>query len=110
LEIAVESRQALFNVGASQVDITPEMGIQIAGSIGIKRPAEFVVDPIFAKALVVESGGRKLCILSLDLLSITNDYADRIRDEAARLIGTSRDAVMMHIVQNHAAPSLGHLA
>lgn len=105
----MDTQQAVFNVGAAQVDITPEMGIQIAGSIGIKRPAEFVVDPIFVKALVVESGGRKLCVLSLDLLSITNDYADRIRDEAARLIGTSRDAVMVHIVQNHAAPSLGHL-
>jgi hypothetical protein len=105
----MDGKESGFKVGAAQVDITPEMGVQIAGSIGIKRPAEFVMDPIFAKALVVEAGGRKVCVLSLDLLAITAEYADRIRDEAARVIGAPREAVMVHVTQNHAAPSLGHL-
>ena len=109
MENAMEIKADVFSVGAAQVDITPELGVQIAGSIGIKRPAEFVADPIYAKALVVESGGRKLCVLSLDLLSITAEYADRIRDEAGRMIGAPREAVMVHVTQNHAAPSLGHL-
>ena len=100
---------ATLRVGAAEVDITPAMGTQIAGSIGIHRPAELVVDPIFAKALVLESGATKLCYLSLDLLSVTNDYSDEIRDRAAEMIGTNRNAVMLHATQNHAAPSLGHL-
>ena len=37
--------------GASQIDITPKMGIQIAGDIGRYRPAELLNDPIYANAL-----------------------------------------------------------
>jgi len=97
-----------LRAGAAQVDITPPMGTQIAGDIGRYRPAEWVMDPIYAKALVLEWGGKKLCILSLDLLAICGAWVDEIRRRAAGL-GFEPGAVMCHVVQNHAAPSLGHL-
>jgi len=98
-----------LRAGAAAVDITPAMGTQIDGSIGIRRPAEQVVDPIFARALVMESGGRKVCVLSLDLLAATRPLCDELRAHVAERIGTTPDAVMVHVTQNHAAPSLGHL-
>ena len=44
--------------GAAEVDITPVMGTQIAGDIGRRRPAEILIDPIYAKALVLDDGQR----------------------------------------------------
>jgi len=99
---------AHLKAGAAQVDITPPMGTQLAGDIGRRRPAETLVDPLFAKALVLDDGHRRLCVLSLDVLAIGRDWADAIRDGAGERFGIPREAVMVHAVQNHAAPSIGH--
>jgi hypothetical protein len=84
------------------------LGTQLAGAIGQLRPVEEVRDPIYAKALVLESAGRKFCILVLDLTLITKAWADAIRREAAERIGIEKDAVMVCATQTHSAPALGH--
>ena len=97
-----------LRAGAAAADITPRPGTQIAGDIGRYRPVEEVRDPLFARALVVESGGRSVCWLSMDILAITRRWADEIRRQASLRFGLERDAVMVHVLQNHAAPSAGH--
>jgi len=94
--------------GAAEVDITPKMGTQLAGDIGRRRPAEILIDPIYAKALVLDDGTKKVCVLSLDVCYITREWADGIRQEAVERFGFDSDAVMVHTVQNHAAPAIGH--
>ena len=94
--------------GAAQVDITPRMGTQIAGDIGRRRPAEILIDPIFAKALALDDGRQRLCVLSLDVLAITQEWVDMIRTGARERFGLDPQAVMVHVVQNHAAPAIGH--
>lgn len=94
--------------GAARIDITPEPGIQLAGDIGRHRPTEEIRDRLYASALVLESDGRRICILSLDLLGSTVEWADRIREGAAARFGFDRKAIMVHAVQNHASPALGH--
>ena len=39
--------------GSAKVDITPGMGIQLAGDIGRWRPAEWVEDRLYARALAL---------------------------------------------------------
>ena len=97
-----------LRAGAAKVDITPKLGTQIGGDIGRRRPAEVVLDPIYARALVLEGGGTKLCLLSLDILGITDEWVAEVRRQAAESFGFDPQAVMVHTVQNHAAPSLGH--
>lgn len=97
----------LLLAGAAKVDITPKMGTQIAGVFGSRRPAEVLIDPLFAKALVLDDGERKLCVLPLDLCVIVGEWGDTIRNGAAERFGLDPDAVMVHLMQNHAAPSLG---
>ncbi|MEI7437327.1 MAG: hypothetical protein WCL16_11055 [bacterium] len=97
-----------LRVGAGEADITPAKGIQIAGDIGRYRPVEEIRDPLFAKALVIEAGGKRVCWLSLDVLAISRKWADTIRKQAAARYGLDPATVMVHVVQNHAAPSVGH--
>jgi hypothetical protein len=95
--------------GAAAVDITPEMGIQIAGSGGRRRPVEEIRERIYVRALMLEQGETRFCILSLDLLSVTHEWVDEIRARAAQHVGIDPKAVMVHPLQNHSAPSLGNL-
>ncbi|MBU4198766.1 MAG: hypothetical protein KKG09_10625, partial [Verrucomicrobia bacterium] len=94
--------------GAGMVDITPEKGIQISGDIGRYRPVEEIREPLFARVLVLESGGTRCCLLQLDLCVTTIPWADEIRRRAAARTGLAPAAIMVHCAQNHAAPSLGH--
>ena len=97
-------------VGAARVDITPRAGTHLAGSgLGLHRPAEVVLDPLYASAAVFEAGGRKLCIVSMDITMITDEWADRIRSAAVKRFGFDRDAVMVHATQTHSAPAVGHI-
>jgi hypothetical protein len=97
-----------LRAGAAQVDITPQAGVHLAGDVGSYRPAKLVGEPIFAKALVLESGGRKLCLVTLDVTIVTAPYTAMIRQGAADRFGLEPDAVMVHATQTHSAPSLGH--
>ncbi|HUT73466.1 MAG TPA: hypothetical protein VM221_01370 [Armatimonadota bacterium] len=96
-----------LRAGAAQVEITPPAGAHLAGSIGRFRPAQSVLDPLYAKALVLERGDRKLCLLTLDVTIITRPWTEHIRAAAAEL-GFAHDAVMVHAIQTHSAPSVGH--
>jgi len=101
--------QGTIRAGAAQVEITPWADVQVAGSgAGERRRAQAVIDPIYAKALVVAGPQGKICLVSADLTIITKIYADRIRAAAAKRLGCARDAVMVHATQTHSAPSLGH--
>src|ERR1044071_7549623 len=97
-----------MKAGAAMVDITPKAGTHLAGDVGGFRPAQNVLDPPYAKAVVFESNGKKLCLLSFDVTILTQECTDRIRDAAATMFGFERDAVMVHATQTHSAPSLGH--
>ena len=77
-----------LRAGAAMIDITPPLGTHLAGSgAGEHRPAETVLDPLFAKAIVFESGGRRVCMVILDLTIVTQDYTDRIRAAIAERNG-----------------------
>jgi hypothetical protein len=91
------------------VEITPRAGTHLAGSgAGEHRPAQVVLDPLYAKAVVFEAGGRKVCFLALDVTIVTQEWTDRIR-QGAETFGFDPDAVMVHATQTHSAPTLGHI-
>ena len=98
-----------LRAGAAQVDITPPLGTHLAGSgSGEHRPAETVMDPLSARAIVFESGRRRVCIVILDLTIVTQDYSERIRAAIAERTGIAPEAIMVQATQTHSAPSLGY--
>ncbi len=99
----------VLRAGAGEADITPFRGCQIDGNIGVPRPMEEVVTPLNARALVLEQAGRRFCLLSLDVLTTTDEEADRIRRTLAEKFGFDRDAVAVHTTQNHSSPSIGQI-
>ncbi|HDS74055.1 MAG TPA: hypothetical protein ENN56_00800 [Firmicutes bacterium] len=92
--------------GSAQIDITPEPGAQLSGNVAVREPAESVLDPLYAKALVVKNDETALCVIQLDAIFIERQYTEHIRAEIERRCGIPRDAIMVHTTQTHAAPSI----
>ncbi len=98
-----------LNAGAAMVDITPPSETHLAGSgAGDHRPTRAVLDPLFAKAIVFEADGRRVCLVILDLTIVTGEYTDQIRAAICEHTGIERDAIMVQATQTHSAPSLGY--
>jgi len=102
-------QQYQLKAGAGRADISPRLGMQIDGNIGVHRPAEFLEQPLYANALVLEQDGKRFCFLSMDLLAITHEWSDKVRDMLVEQFGFERAATAVHVTQCHSAPSLGQI-
>ncbi len=98
-----------FRVGFGTADITPAMGIQLAGDIGRIRPAEEIRAPLKVRALVVESQGKRACVISADVISIVRPIVQELRAEIARMLGSVPEAVLIHAPQSHSTPAVGDI-
>lgn len=71
-----------LRAGFGEADITPEVGgkqtVWVAG-YGMNRKATGVHDPIMARCVVLESGGQKLALVSVDLIGLQYAETQRIR-------------------------------
>lgn len=97
-----ESSPGELRVSFSQVDITPPVGAIITGP---RLPVSVGTDdPLFAKALVVQSDGQTLAIVGVDLVKIRRDLADAAIVQASERTGIDRDAVLICPSHNHSSP------
>ena len=93
---------------SGKVDITPDLHTQLSGDLGVRRYGEKVLDRLFARIMILENGQQRLCIVSMDLTLATEEPCRKMRNAIAELINTSPASVMIHVVQNHTAPGIGH--
>jgi cytochrome c551/c552 len=63
-----------------------------------------ITDPLLAKTLVAESGGKKIAIVGVDLIGVPKTLADQIISEAARRTGIDPTAVMITGSHTHSGP------
>lgn len=98
-------KPALCKVGRAQEAITPQVGVSLAGYFHDRR-AEFIRDELFAKALVIESGGTRLALVSLDLISVSGEIADSAKDIIRRESGIPPDHVLLCATHTHTGPEL----
>ena len=68
-----------FKAGFSRVDITPMLGIRISGYYQT-RIADGVLDELEANAIALEVNGKRAVIVSLDLVSIRNQAAVKLKE------------------------------
>jgi neutral ceramidase len=116
------SVESIFYAGVSVVDVTPPVGVPLAGYGGGPRrcdpadtdpsnyhtflnPSEGILDPIYAKALVCASGDTKVVMLSLDLVAVVSEFVDLIF-QYARDMGTTilKEHFMVHSSHTHSGP------
>ena len=64
--------------GFAEIDITPEPGIQKIGWLK-EVVSDHVLDPLYARAAVFESGGERIAFLQLDTLFVPDAMVAEVR-------------------------------
>ena len=80
-------------VGSAQVDITPPPGTPLAGSLK-PRVSTGIDNSLYASAIVIESGGRRLAFVALDLISLERGFSgDEAVRQASEVTGIAEDHI-----------------
>ncbi|HHY31428.1 MAG TPA: hypothetical protein GX515_00180 [Firmicutes bacterium] len=98
----------MLYVGAAKTEITPAPRIPMAGYRARVGVAKGVHDPLFARAVTLDDGGRGLVLVALDLLAAGEDLVAAIRRETmSRLRGMPAGGadVIVCATHTHAGPA-----
>ena len=93
----------MVRAGFAQVDITPQEPVDLAGYFN-RRVSQGVLDPLYAKALVLEDGEKKLALIVLDLIGVSADLTGRIRQRLADELGLQGGSVLVCATHTHTGP------
>lgn len=91
-------------------DITPQESVLLAGFANRKLPSNGIHRPLHTHCLVLKSGTEKICLISNDLMEISMEDADRVRDRISSRSGIAKDRILMHNIHTHSAPRNGGTA
>lgn len=117
-----EQKRSL-KVGAGRTMVTPPPGEWMAGYppelhevegfpdnirgyVGRKEPATGVHDPLWAKAVVLDDGDRRIGIVSIDTLVVTRDFTTRVREAIASRCGIPAHHLLINTTHTHSAPDV----
>jgi neutral ceramidase len=101
----------MMTAGAARVEITPPLTIPYLGYVPRHACFEGVHDPLFARALVVDDGERRVALVAADsigfahgLLGPGRHFAAEFRQRVQRLTGIQPEAVMLCATHAHSTP------
>lgn len=98
-----------MQAGFAKVDITPALGTPLMGyGVPRQRLAARVNDPLYARILWAEHGGKAAVIIGVDFCFIGREDYDRLTGQLSREVGLLADQVMIVATHSHAAPAMGN--
>ena len=97
---------ARLRAGVGVRVITPPVGVPLGGYAARVEPARGVHDDLHARAVVLEAGGERAALVSLELLYATRELVEEVRRVCEEEAGIPQDSVMVAAVHTHSGPSL----
>ena len=103
LALAASAQAAGLKAGVAKVEITPPLGEKMWGYAARKDPAKGVLDPLYARVLVLEAGEKKLGLVVLDLgRTFGPAQIERLRVSARQASGISY--LLVQATHTHSGP------
>lgn len=99
-------------VGEGTVDITPPVGIQMAGfhkPAGQERVIAGIRQPAAVRALALRAGETTVAILSVDLCAVSADFAMRVQQRVQSETGIPAGNVRVCATHTHSMPTFRYL-
>ena len=90
-----------FRVATFRCDVTPPLGEAIYSSY---QPLATVEHPLLAKGIVLEGGGERYILCSMDWCEVCNGTHDLFRRKMAEAAGTDASRVAVQTIHQHTAP------
>jgi neutral ceramidase len=104
------SAEGALKGGTAKVDITPAIGAWLSGYGSRNKPSEGILDPLYAKALVLDDGQSKIAIVSADLLWVPLGITNEIRQQVQKKLGIPQENIMICGTHTHFAPKIDRIA
>jgi neutral ceramidase len=94
-----------LSAGVARVDITPPVGISMAGYYARDGVSKGVERPLTATTVVLSNGSVKIAVVACDLIFLQSPDVDRVRARIGGAIGTSGGNVLMNFNHTHCGPT-----
>jgi hypothetical protein len=95
----------MLKAGVAKLDITPPVGVRLAGFDERVFPSLAVHDPLWARAVVFDNGESRVGVVAADLLGVSADAVATVRRGAASL-GIAPQALLVAATHTHSGPVL----
>ncbi len=95
-----------LRVGAFAMNITPTHYPVIVNGMFEERTADREVDPLFARAFVLDDGATRIAIVVVDSCMMPRELLDLAKAEASKRTGIPIDHMLISATHTHSAPSL----
>jgi len=93
--------------GAAAVEITPPRRLwntMMAGYSNPKQLPQGVHDPLYAKALILDNGHTRMCVVTTDLLSVPINLRESVLARLPRPTGLAPERVLICASHTHSGP------
>src|SRR5688572_9903856 len=97
--------QSELKAGAAVVDISPTNFPVIVNAMFTERSASKIVDPLNARAMVLDDGKTRLAICVVDTCMMPRDIIDSAKKTAAKITGIPVERMLVSSTHTHSAPA-----
>jgi hypothetical protein len=95
-----------LKAGIARIDITPDKPVTMFGYDARKDLSTGVHDPLSARVLTFEAGGKRLVLVSTDLIGFYSGTADHMRQALLSEFNLQPSELFLTAIHNHAGPAL----
>ncbi|MEW6508553.1 MAG: hypothetical protein AB1432_12510 [Bacteroidota bacterium] len=89
--------------GTHTADITPKTSVDLNGYILRFGKSQGIHDPLKANFFYIESGKEKMLLASLDILTISSETANKLRNEISIQLKMKKEAIILAAIHTHSA-------
>src|ERR1051326_952809 len=100
---AAASVEKSIEAGAAEIDITPPVGMRMAGYFD-ERFSTGVHDPLKAKALALRRNNEQICMVFCDLVGVSLNVTTNARAQASKKTGIPVSNIMICATHSHTGP------
>ena len=96
-----------IRAGVARVEITPPIPMWMTGYASRETPATGVLQPIWAKALVLEqSADHRIVIVTMDLLGLSHAIVEDVFRTVSAKYGIGRSQLLLNASHTHSGPMI----
>ncbi len=94
----------MLNAAAIEVDITPPVGVKMAGYAARLEASKGIHDPLKAQILLLELDAARVIFISMDLLAVQAQFSKKLRAAIQEKTGVEADHILIACSHTHSGP------
>lgn len=94
-----------MRLGCSEIEITPNLPINLGGYGGRTQPGNGVATKLLARGFTFEHEGLRGGLITADILMLNSAQVEKIRERASSLTGIPMENIVISCTHTHSGPS-----